>query len=93
MQGLNWYLLAKAFGCRPSEVRNARAGDALFDLAVYRVGSEIEGTINRLAGQQDGKRQVDAYIGSLQRGALIEERAEERKIGGRGKIRRKDQRD
>jgi hypothetical protein len=81
--------VAKAFGCRPSSLRDAVAGEALFDLAVYNVGSEIEGKINELAGKKDGQSQVKAFVEKLRRDAAVEERGSERREQ-RERVRRTD---
>lgn len=57
--------MAKEYGALPSTLRAMSAGELLFDFEVFGIGCEIDGTINRLASDKNGRAKVAAYLQGL----------------------------
>jgi hypothetical protein len=57
--------MAKEYGTLPSSLRALPAGDILYDMEVFGIGCEIDGKVNKLAADKNGRAKVMAYLQGL----------------------------
>lgn len=57
--------MAEKYGTLPSVIRALPAGDVLYDLEVFSIGCEIDGRVQEIAYQKNGKAKAKAYLQGL----------------------------